>query len=58
MGARAGQRPIENPEDDDEAKSEPAVNRKSEFFILNIFGFDIGCHTPSVHGEPSICPNS
>ena len=49
MRARAGQHPVENPEEDDQAESEPAVNWKFVFLIRSIFGFDISCHVPSVH---------
>jgi hypothetical protein len=49
MCARTGQRPIENPKEDDETQPKPAVDWNSGFFIFESFDLRLGGHTPSVH---------
>ena len=48
MRTRTGQRPIENPENDDEAEPEPAVHWKFGFCRFHIFDFQVSSHIPSL----------
>ena len=49
MGARAGQCPIENPENEDQTQTKPPMHGKSAFFIDYTFRVDTSCHSPSLH---------
>ena len=51
MCARTGQRPIENPKEEDETQPKPAVDWKSGFFIFDGFDLNLGSHAPSVPRE-------
>ena len=48
MCARTGQRPIENPKEEDKTQPKPAVDWKSGFFIFDGFDLRLGSHSPSV----------
>ena len=49
MCARAGQRPVENPEEDGQAQPDPAMQREFGSFAFDVFDLGIGRHAPSVH---------
>ena len=51
MRARTCESPVENPEEEDEAETKPAMKREFVFFACDVFDLRIGRHTPSVHAE-------